>query len=252
MNKIMFPARSDIPPVFLQLLLALGQIALLTLLCALAGVFTDTDSTHEYFGHLLIGGALVGLGALAMVGGLSERRLTRIEGLMGIAVWAIWLIGDIIEHPPLGIFRDLDHAGNEHIGIVMLVGAAGLFTLIMARRMADLKGFHVIVVVALLALILPGHVHNGASALQGLSHNATGVLMVLAVIFRFFGRPTEYGASFICAGYLLFSGQTGLPPFGDAIGQTGISWVCYWGGLGLLVAGLYLLIYRPKLAEARA
>jgi hypothetical protein len=225
--------------------LAVAQYGFLVLLAVLFGAFESEGKTLQFFGHVGPSTLLIVSGAAALLVRRQTRRLVLWEGYLGLAAALAYVAGDtFVSHPPFGIFDGAGHAEQQHVAFMLLIGTMGFFAIVLERRLETLTGLHVAVPATVFALVILAHAQHNEVAFS--AHWGSAIFAVLAAFFRILGRLLEYGVSIIVAGYLFISGQMGYTMFATASRIDGVAWVCYWTAFAVLVATVYVLVFRDR------
>lgn len=221
------------------------QVAILTIACTFAGVFDSEVARNQFFGHLGPMALFVVCGVAGLTVGRQSATLIRWEALAGILAAAVYVLADtFLAHPPLGIFDGAGHAEQQHVGLMLAIGAAGAFALVLLQRFGVRTGLHIAISAALFSMVILSHEQHNMAGMM--AHLATAVFLGLAAVLRLLERMMEYGVLMILAGYAFFSGQMGLTMFATASRIDAAAWACYAAALGLLVAVIYLGMARPR------
>ena len=108
-------------------LLVAGQLLLFLTIAIAIDLFSNPVFRNQFFGHVGPAILLVLVGVLALnFKKLTLDRLVLLEAYAGIAASVFYIIIDtFISHPPLGIFDGAGVAEQQHVGIMLLIGAGG-------------------------------------------------------------------------------------------------------------------------------
>lgn len=223
-----------------------GQLSLFVIIAFAIDIFSDPGLRNQFFGHVGPAIMLVLVGVFALN---SEKnttdRFVLLEAYAGITASVLYIVIDtFVSHPPLGIFDGSGVAEQQHVGIMMLIGIASVFAII-AHKKFDLRtGVHVLFAAMVFSIVIV--VHHQHTPVASLAHYATAVYVIIAAMFRVFGRILEYGFCLVIAGYVWASSQMGFAMYAGKIRIDPGAYVCYWTAIGMLVALIYILMVRTE------
>lgn len=223
---------------------ALFSAAILALAVAIWAALVPNYEWHivqQFWGHVGPSAFLVAMGVSAIYLRGQPERLVRTEAWLAIAAGVAYILADtLIMHPPLGIFDGAGKAEEEHVMLMGLIAALGLSALVLQRRMGARFNptIHFVIGGAAAALVFTGHHQHTVAG--SVAHNATLVMLGVAVVFRMMGSLTEYGMAFIVTGFVFFCSQMGFAMYVDMAGNSPGAWVAGWAMGGFLAATVYL------------
>ena len=221
------------------------QIATLTGISALAGVFDSDGTRNQFFGHLGPTALFVVCGVAGLAAGRQTANLIRWEASAAILAAAFYVLADtFLVHPPAGVFDGAGHGEQQHVALMMAIGFVGVFALILLQRFGVRTGLHIALAAALFSMVILSHEQHNMAGMM--AHLATAVFLGMAAVFRLLERMMEYGVLIILAGYAFFTGQMGLTMFAMTNRIDAAAWICYGASLGLLVSVVYLLLIRSR------
>ncbi len=196
---------------------------------------------QQFWGHLGPAAFLVAMGASAMYLRGRMQILISTEAWLAIAAGGVYILADtFIMHPPWGIFDGAGHSEQEHVALMGLILALGVSALILQRRMGARFSptIHFVIGAAAAGMVFMNHHQHTVAGTVG--HNATLVMLLVAVVFRMMGNLVEYGMAMIVTGFVFFCSQMGFAMYVDMSGNSAGAWVAGWAMGGFLAATGYL------------
>lgn len=223
-----------------------SQLLLFVIIAVAIDIFSNPVFRNQFFGHVGPAILLVVVGALA----LNHERITPgrfvlLEAYAGVTASVLYIIIDtFISHPPLGIFDGSGTAEQQHVGIMLLIGIASVFAIIAHKKFNLQTGVHVLFAAMVFSIVIV--IHHQHAPVATLAHYTTAIYVIIAALFRVFGRIMEYGFCLVIAGYVWASSQMGFAMYAGTIRIDPGAYVCYWTAIGMLVALIYILMVRSE------
>ena len=226
-------------------ILFLAQILFFVTIAIIIDVFSKPVFRDQFFGHVGPAVLLVFVGALALnFHRFNPEKFVLFEAYAGLTASVLYILIDtFISHPPLGIFDGAGVAEQQHVGIMFIIGAASLFAILAHKKINLQTGVHVLFVALVFSIVIVYHHQHHPVAT--LAHYATAIYVMVAALFRVFGRIIEYGFCLVTAGYVWASSQMGFAMYAGKVRIDAGAYVCYWTALGIFIAMIYLLFSRP-------
>ena len=226
-------------------LLMAGQLLLFVAIAMTIDIFSNPGLRNQFFGHVGPAILLVLVGVLALnTEKTTLDRFVLLEAYAGVTASVLYIFIDtLFSHPPLGIFDGAGHAEQQHVGVMLVIGVVSVFAII-AHKKFDLRtGIHILFAAMVFSIVIV--THHQHTPVASLAHYATAIYVMVAAVFRVFGRILEYGLCLVIAGYVWASSQMGFAMYAGKIRIDAGAYVCYWTAFGMLIAVIYVLLSRP-------
>ena len=127
---------------------------------------------------------------------------------------------------------------------MLLIGIASVFAIIAHKKFNLQTGVHVLFAAIIFSIVIV--IHHQHAPVATLAHYTTAIYVIIAALFRVFGRIMEYGFCLVIAGYVWASSQMGFAMYAGKIRIDPGAYVCYWTAIGMLVALIYILMVRSE------